>query len=204
MAVTNAGVLAGTGGTGAVVVGGTSGDTAGGTITAGTGPTAADTPGTLATGNLNFNGGPDGGALVVKFAGSTAATGGTAATWDLLAAGTINLSSLSAANPFGLTAIETSANGFTTTTAKSFLIASGSGVTLNGKTFLAAGTDVSYLFDLDTTSIGIDESRFGVAVSSGGLALTFAGAPEPIPEPASVTLGVVGAVVVLRRRRRRA
>lgn len=202
------GTLAGTGtignGTNALTV------QAGGTITAGDGATAGDLPGTLTTGNQVWQGGAvlgagpatAGGTYAVKFADSDAATGGSAASWDVLAMGTLNLSALSSTNRFNLVLLKTATGTFDPAGNDLFTIATATALTVPSG---HSATDLTDLFALDTTDLGSDYpsgSRFTVSASGSGGSFSINVDYEAAPEPATAVLaGLAGSVLMGRRRR---
>lgn len=198
------GVIAGTGATGGPVNLGS-----GGTITAGTGAGrrtnagvgAGDVPGKLTSGGQSWAGGAT---SVFKITSATG-TAGTSAGYDQLVMPTLSLS-LNAAGAYTL--ILTNAANTTLSNldggTQLTLIRTTGGISLAG-TNVANNANLTSLFVLDTSDIGIPSDAFtivasGTAGSAQDLLLSYNGT-QAAPEPGSMLLaGLASSPFLLRRR----
>ena len=179
-----------------------------GKISAGSTTGSSDTIGTLATGSQTWNGG---GAYVFKLlstAGSTntgtgagTQTGNAGINWDKL-------------KMSGLTIAATSGSKFTiiiTPLAQAMSFTTGAKFEIANVTSGSAPSDLSTMFVLDASRLGLPDSSFSLTTGAGGagesgydLFLSYGGGnAQSAPEPASVVLsGMAGGALLTRRRRR--
>ncbi|MDB5325011.1 MAG: hypothetical protein JWM57_580 [Phycisphaerales bacterium] len=175
-----------------------------GKISAGSNSGGSDTIGTLATGDQTWNGG---GAYLFKLqntAGSTNSgtqTGNAGINWDKL-------------KMSGLTIAATSGSKFTiiiTPLAQGMSFTTGAKFEIANVTSGSAPSDLSTMFVLDASRLGLPDSSFSLTTGAGGAGesgydvfLSYGGGnAQSAPEPASVMLsGMAGGVLLTRRRRR--
>ncbi len=149
--------------------------------------------GTLTTGSETWNGG--GMNFSLKDAASTAGVG-----WDLLSInGTLNLSGLSAGNPFTIDLLTVLGNGagnasnFDPNQNYQWLVATTtggvSGFNANAFTFTTNG--------FSNPLLGTSQFMMSLVDGGNGLAITY------VPEPSTIALGVIGAAMIAGRSIRR-
>lgn len=207
VSINSGGTLAGTGKTSAVNVnvGGVISAGSGAALPATTGGLSADSIGTLSTGDQTWKAdATGGGTFVAKFDSFSAGTSGH----DVLAIdGALNLS-ISGGGKFNIILIKSTnfSPGTIDLSGTTLLTLATAASLINGSTPITTRTDLSSLFALDTSNLGIPDAVYKVYGDSdggGGLMLNVQVDVSAAPEPTTAALFGLGGTLLLTRRRRK-